>query len=318
MPNSNNFFDRIIMTFLFFLSINFIGNGLQAQDPQKPKVNLTEQQWKAVEGIFQSSQNSEMNVQFTVKDNMLVAKLLWNNNQLQLSPESPLEFLGNAGEEGPVRIVFTKDSSGAINQVSVANNGIWKRNNNYKPLDKKVIDLSPEQLKPYEGLYQLQNDESQFVRFSVKDGHLTLRQEWDGGERSFVAESLTDFFIKDLPIFTLHFSIDKDGNPTQVLALKRDLWVKTKKPTITAEQMKAYEGEYRSKDDPDNLVKLFVANGHLVVQQLWDRKEIILDTKTDDYFSNDAKSYSVAILKNKENTDKQIMVLGTNVFTKIK
>src|SRR5450432_2023055 len=70
--------------------INFFNPRLlQAQEVQKPAetksaVHLNEKQWKEFEGIFQSSNNKEMYVQLSDGENMLVAKLLWNNNVMHL------------------------------------------------------------------------------------------------------------------------------------------------------------------------------------------------------------------------------------------
>ena len=319
MVRINIFFNRILLIISFFAaSFLFTANRLAAQETQKNKVSLSEQEWKAVEGIFQSSQNSDMNVQFTARDNMLVAKLLWNNNELHLSPESPLVFSSKQeGNQDPIRITFIKDSSGAVNQVSVANNGVWKRNDNYKPIVKKEIEHTPEQLKQFEGLFQLQNDATRFIQFSVKDNNLVLKQSWDGETRSFVPESVMDFYVKDFPMFTLNFSKDNDGNINQVVAFKRDVWIKVKKASLSAEQLKSYAGKFRSNDDPDNMVELVVINDRLVLKQLWDKKEIILEAKTDTYFYNEAESYPVVIMKNKDGVVNQVTILGTNVFSKI-
>ena len=319
MAALNNLFKRIFpVTSFFLVSFFFVAMEMGAQENQKPRVNLSEQEWKAVVGIFQSPQNTEMNVQFTEGNNMLIAKLLWNNNELHLLPESPLVFSSSQeGNQEPVRITFIKDSSGAINEVNVANNGVWKRNNNYKPLVRKEIELPADQLNQFEGLYQLQGDEPRFIQFSVQGGQLVLKQEWDGEQRFFVPESAMDFFVKDFPLFTLNFSKDKEGNINQVVAFKRDIWIKTKKPALSVDQLKSYEGKFRSNDDPDDMVQLTVVNDHLVLKQLWDKKEIILQPKTDLYFYNDAESYPVVILKNKEGLVNQITILGTSVFSRI-
>jgi len=314
------FFKRILVLTSFFLAVFlFAANRSGAQESHTSKVILSEQQWKAVEGIFQSQQNNDMNVQFTARDNMLVAKLLWNNNEMRLSPESPLVFSSDQKEnQESVRITFIKDPSGAINQVNVANNGLWKRNNNYKPLVKKEMEHTPEQLKQFEGLFQLKNNATRFIQFFVEGNKLVLKQGWDGEKRYFIPESAMDFFITDFPQFTLNFSKDSAGNINQVVAFKRDVWIKTKKASLSAGQLKSYEGRFRSNDDPDNMVELTVLKDHLVLKQLWDKKEIILEPETDTYFYNEAESYPVVIIKNKEGAVNQITILGTSVFSRIK
>ena len=319
MPSVNNLLKRIFSVTWFFLgSFLFVVEEVGAQQNQKPRVSLSEQEWKAVVGIFQSPQNSDMNVQFSARDNMLIAKLLWNNNELHMLPESPLVFSSSQeGNQEPIRITFIKDSTGAVNEVNVANNGIWKRNNNYKPLEKKEIELSADQLKQFEGLYQLRDGETRFIEFSVQGGRLVLKQEWDGEQQPFVAESPMDFFAKGFPLFTLNFAKDSEGNISQVVAFKRDVWVKAKRPTLSATQLASYKGKYKSNDDPDNQVLLTVIKDHLVLTQLWDKKEIVLTPKSDLFFYNEAESYPVVIIKNKDGAVNQIAILGTDIFTRI-
>jgi len=111
MDTANNLSKRtfLLASFIVVLFL-FTTNNVKAQVSTKAKVTLSEQEWKAVTGIFQSAQNSDMNVQFTVANNMLVAKLLWNNNELHLSPETPLVFSSKQeGNQEPIRITFVKD-----------------------------------------------------------------------------------------------------------------------------------------------------------------------------------------------------------------
>ena len=63
----------------------------------------------------------------------------------------------------------------------------------------------------------------------MRENNLVLKQIWDGEEILFVPESELSFFSKAIPLFSLDFSKDKDGNITQVLAFKRDVWIKKDK-----------------------------------------------------------------------------------------
>ncbi|AEV99581.1 hypothetical protein A4D02_27465 [Niastella koreensis] len=315
---NNLFKNRLLITLFLLGSCFFFADRVKAQENQKARASLSEQEWKAVTGIFQSPQNNDMNVRFTARDNMLIAKLLWNGNELHLLPESPLEFSSNQeGNQESVHITFIKDSSGAVNEVKVADNGVWKRNNNYTPLTKKEIELSPDQLKQFEGLYQFQGDATRFIEFSLQGGQLVLKQSWDGEQRFFVPESAMDFFVKDFPLFTLNFSKDKDGNINQVIAFKKDVWVKSKKHSLSVNELKSYEGKFRSNDDPDNIVQLTVVKDHLVIKQLWDKTERVLQPKTDCYFISEGEFYPVVIHKNKDAVVNEITVLGTSVFSRI-
>ncbi|HEY4877170.1 MAG TPA: hypothetical protein VIH86_16440 [Puia sp.] len=313
----------IIVKIFIFINL-FSSECLFAQEMHKladttAKVLLSEQQWKDVEGIFQDPQNNDRAVQFTARENFLVAKLLWNNAEIQFIPESAFAFVSKEPvEDVLLHIVFKKDSTGAIDDVNLAKIGVWKRNKNYKLVVKKEMDHTPDQLKPFEGLYQLQNHDDRFIQFIVKGNNLVLKQYWDGNEISFVPETPLDFFSKEVPLFSLSFSKDKDGNITQALAFKQDLWIKTKKIILSAEQLKPYEGKFRSKDDPDNYVQIMAKNNNLIVKQLWDGKEITVEPQTETYFYNEAQSFPLQIAKGKDGNITQVWILGIDEFDKVK
>ena len=314
-----------LLVSLIILLINpFSAVPANAQDTARTKqiktpAQLSEQEWKAVEGIFQSSGNKDMYVQFTARESALVAKLLWNNNEIHLIPESVLAFTSKEeGDEGPIHITFAKDSTGYVNQVTVANNGVWNRTKEYKPVVKKEMDHTPEQLKPFEGLYQLQNDKTRFIQFTVNGNNLILKQHWDGNEIPFVPESELNFFCKTIPQFALAFTKGQDGNITQALAFGRDLWIKTKKINLTLTQLKIFEGKYQFKDDPDNFIQIIARDHNLVVKQLWDGKEIVVEPMTETYFYNKDQSYPLQIIQNDDGIVKQVLVLGVDVFDKVK
>lgn len=313
----------IVSAILIFISL-FSNQFLFAQETNKPaetktKILLSEQQWKAVEGTFQDPQNNDRAVRFTANENFLVATLLWNNSEIPFIPESEFAFVSKEPvEDGLLHIVFKKDSTGGVNEVKIGDIGVWKRNRNYKSVVKKEMDHTPDQLKPFEGLYQLQNHDDRFIQFTVKGNSLVLKQHWDGNEISFVPETSLDFFSKEIPLFSLSFTKDKDGNITQALAFKRDAWIKIKKINLTTAQLKPYEGKFQSKDDPDNYIQISAKNNNLVVKQLWDGKEITVEPQTGTYFYNDTQSFPLQIAKDKDGNITQVWLLGIDEFNKIK
>jgi len=312
--------------FIVFISVamSFSTVVARAQETQpttaKAAVQLSESQWKALEGVFQLSGNKEMNVRFTAREGILLAKLLWNNNEVHFLPESDLTFTSKeAEEEGPLHIIFTRDSSGQVNQVRLANNNqVLNRVKDFKQVEKKEMEHTPDQLKPFEGLYRLQTDNSRLLQLYEKANYLVLKQYWDGNEVvMFVPESELVFYSKIAPMFSLEFTKEKDGTISRFLAFKRDVWERVGKPAPTVAQLKACEGKYQSKDDADNLIRITVKENNLVVKQLWDGKEIIVSPKTDTYFYNEAQSYPVMVIKDKDGIVKQVTLLGTNVFNKV-
>jgi hypothetical protein len=288
------------------------------KDSATAAIKLSPEQLKAFEGYFQSPQNKDLVVQFSALENGLFAKLLWNNGEAHLVPESAMGFVSKeGGDEGPIHLVFHKDSMGVVNQVDLAKNGVWTRIKDYKAVVKKEMEHTPAQLLRFRGLYQLQGDNSRFLQFSVKDNNLVLKQLWDGNEISFLPESELSFFSKQVPQFSLDFSKDKDGIITQVLAFKRDVWIKTNKPALTPAILKSYEGKYRSDVDPDNEISITATDSNLVVRQLWDKKDRVLQPLTEIYFNNQDRSFPLVIVKDPQGKVSQVVLLTGNIFKKL-
>src|SRR5665213_3024522 len=109
--SANKFIKPVLLSRLFVITICIISllNPL-ALNAQKPAdttstIHLSGQQFKAFEGVFQSSANKDMYVELKAGDNMLIAKLLWNNGTMHLLPESELKFVSKESEEeGPMHI----------------------------------------------------------------------------------------------------------------------------------------------------------------------------------------------------------------------
>jgi adenylate kinase family enzyme len=284
-------------------------------------VKLSAEQLKAFEGYFQSSQNKDMVVQFSAVENGLFARLLWNNGEVHLTPESATGFVSKeAGDGGPIHIVFQKDPTGVVNQVNVADNGVWNRIKDYKPVVKKEMEHTPAQLAPFQGLYQLQGGDAKFpkfIKFSERENKLVLKQSWDGNEIMFVPESELAFFSREIKQFTLDFSKDNNGNITQVLAFKHDVWVKAKKPALTPAILASYQGKYQSEADPDNQIRIIARDSNLVIKQLWDGKETVVMPLGDTYFNNATLSLPLLIVMGPDGKPSQVVLMETNTFKKV-
>jgi hypothetical protein len=312
-------FPVILVTAMAFVQL--AGPSATAQGKQKDSlaqnIRLSPDQLKAFQGFYQSAQNKDMVVQIDPTENGIRAKLLWNNGEIRLLPESELGFVSKeGGDEGPIHLVFHRDSSGLVNQLNVASNGVWNRVKDYKPVVKKEMEHTPAQLAQFQGLYELREDNSRLLKFSVRENSLVLKQMWDGNEILFVPESELSFFTRAIPSFSLDFSKDKDGNITQVLAFKRDIWIKTNTLAITPAALKSNKGKYRSKDDPDNEIRIIATDSTLLVRQLWDKKDNVLQPLTATYFNNQALSLPLVIVKDQGGKVSQVVLLG-NIFIRV-
>ncbi len=285
----------------------------------KPTVQLNQDQLKAVNGVFQSPRNADMYLQITTSEKGVTGKMLWNNNQIKFTPESDSTFFSKDANEGnPMRITFRKDFLGTFTQLSLGNNDQWKRVYDYKPVVKVEMPHTPEQLKPFEGLYQPQNGFLRYIHLSVKDNQLFYVQQGSPNGLIFTPESELSFYMKEQILNSLLFAKDSAGAISQVTINKRDVWKKITPAKYTIDQLKVFEGKYQSKDDEDNILQLIAKNNQLIVKQLWDKKEITLTPQTDIYFYNPEQLFSLVFVKDKDGEYSSIKILGISVFTKMK
>jgi hypothetical protein len=59
-------------------------------------------------------------------------------------------------------------------------------------------------------------------------------------------------------------------------------------------------------------------DNNLTIKQLWDNKEIVLEPQTETYFYNNDQSYPLQVIKDKEGKVTQVLVLGMDLFDKVK
>ncbi|HMI60995.1 MAG TPA: hypothetical protein VK518_08805 [Puia sp.] len=92
------------------------------------------------------------------------------------------------------------------------------------PGQRTDTSIRAQDLKAYEGYYKM--DDS-YIHNTAAENGLVLQQMWDNQEISFEPRTAIEF-ANDALNFPLKFTKDKNGNATQVLAFKRDLWKKAK------------------------------------------------------------------------------------------
>ncbi len=184
------------------------------------------QQLKAFEGYYQFQNDKDVFLQITVKGNNLTLKQLWDGQEIVFVQKSELEFFN---EEKSFPLKFSKDKDGTITQVLAFDRDLWNKVKDYKPVIKKEIKLTPQQLKAFEGKYrfQFEKGEDSFLQITTAEDHLVLKQLWDNKEINFVPESELEFFCKDRN-FPLKFIKDKNGNVIQMLVFNKDLWERVK------------------------------------------------------------------------------------------
>ena len=185
---------------------------------------LTPEELQAFAGYYQFEKDPDAYLQFSVKDNGLIAKQVWDGREFFILPKSALEF-HSVKEQYPAK--FVRDSDGKVAHVLVFNKDVWKKVAVYTP--RKEIKLSPERLKAYAGRYtfQLEPGRDFFIQITAGEDHLVLKEEWSGNVIKFSPSSELEFY--NVPRrFPLKFSKDSTGKVTTVLAFHRDLWTRVK------------------------------------------------------------------------------------------
>jgi hypothetical protein len=276
------------------------------------RVTLSREKLLIFEGIFTNEHNPDQSAQFTADTNCLKAKMLWTDVTLTLYPRSDLEFFSR-GEE-PVNITFAKDPDGKVEQLKLNDRAVWRRNRDYHPFVLKEAKHTPAQLKPYEGLFTMNGG---FIRLFEKDNQLILKQLWDGNEIPFVPDTAWNFYGRKNILFNLHFTMDANGQPTQFLAFKRDLWVKAKPAHYNPADLKVFEGKYHLDVDSDDVVQISASGTDLVIKQLWDGKSTTVSPTADLFFYNPAESFTLSFTKNGDGKITEALGPNNNHFIKI-
>ena len=183
---------------------------------------------KSFVGKYQFKDNKMTFLQIMLKDDHLVLKQLWDNQEIPFKQTSDLEFYN---DEHSFPLKFTKNNAGEVMQVLAFDRDTWNRvADNYTPALQKIIQLTAEQLKAFEGKYQLKNgdgDADGFLQIIAANDHLILKQLWDQREVNFAPVSDVDFF-NDSQTFPLKFTKGADGSAIQLMANNKDVWVKVK------------------------------------------------------------------------------------------
>jgi hypothetical protein len=177
-------------------------------------------------GKYQFTDNKGVFLQIMLKDDNLVLKQLWDNQEIPFKQTSELEFYN---DEHQFPLKFTKSNTGEITQVLAFNRDVWNRvADDYTLPKQKTIKLSAEQLKPFEGKYELKSgdgDADDIVQVTSADGHLVIKHV--DNVSNILAVSELEFVTED-QTFTVKFTKAADGTVTQAVVNNRDVWLKSK------------------------------------------------------------------------------------------
>lgn len=213
-----------------FLFIVMLAFSFQFFHPGKLSAQATAAdqtaQLKPFVGKYQFTDNTMVFLQIMVKDGNLVLKQLWDNQEIPFKKTSDLEFYN---DEHDFPLKFTKSSTGEITQVLAFNRDLWNRvADDYTVPLQKIIQLTAEQLKPFEGKYERKGgdgDADDMVQVASADGHLTIKH---GDDVTGIFAVSEQDFVTENQTFSVKFTKGGDGTVIQAVVNKKDVWIKAK------------------------------------------------------------------------------------------
>jgi hypothetical protein len=303
----------------------FIVNPLKAKS--MPLMSLkadqlpARQDLRAFEGYYQAEDNKDVFIQIRAEGDHLILRQLWDNEEIILQQQSALEF---SGRDGKFPLKFSKNDKGEVVQVLVLNKDRWNKVKKYTP--PTYIHLQHEQLKIFEGYYQMQGDDGKmdYIQIESAPDGLILRQGWDGKEIQFQPTSAMKFLGQN-GTFPLEFTKDDKGNVTQVVAFHHDVWKKMQDPSgavikkqvmVEPGQLKRLEGEYQFQNG--NKIRISAGREGIVLKQLWNNKEFLLVPSSSTEFFSKERSLPLVFTLDKSGVVTELLASDRDRWVKVK
>jgi len=286
-------------------------------------IRLSVQQLQAYSGYFQFTRYDKWVLQVKSAEGGIMVKSLWLGDEVRLTPLSDSTFFcphGFGGDSMTVTFGKKKNKEGEYEQLALGDIPSWVRVYGYKPYEPVAIRLTPEQLKAFEGLYQGVPDSGllMFIKAKPEENKLLAMRLWANAEFEAIPDSALHFFERENLTYTLQFKKGQGGSISELTFADVNHFAKVNSPSLTPARMKTFEGKYRLKEDPDNLILITAHDLSLVIKQLWDGKETIVDPLADFFFYNSARKYSAAFREDQSGAITGVLVLNKDLFEKVK
>jgi hypothetical protein len=297
----------------------FLINPLSAS-ALRTSVTGTTQGAKKFEGYYEMKGKQVSFIQIIASGNGLILKQLWDNRQVDFTTTGLLTFSTKHNPSFTLR--FTSDNAGQITKVLAFGKDIWIKSNNYHP--PVEVKLTAQDLKKFEGNYELKGKKGAFIQISSISNGLVLKQLWDNKQIDFTATGPLDFFAKATPGFTLHFTSDKSGGITDVLAFGRDVWVRSSnyhapvEIKLTTQDLKKFEGKYELTEKKGTFIQISSTGNGLVLKQLWDNKQIdFAATGPLNFFAKATPGFTLQFTGNKSGGIIEVLAFEKDVWKKV-
>lgn len=176
------------------------------------------------------------------------------------------------------------------------------------------------ELKQFEGFYQFPNRVA-YVQILEKDKHLVAKQVWDNREYVLVRKTDLSFETRDEE-YQLEFVKGPGGTITGARIMNRIMLTKVNFDpnqviTLTADQLKKFEGRYQFERDENSFIEISAADKTLKLKQLWDGKIIHFSPRSEVDFFNEELSFPLRFV-GEQNEIKQVICFSNDVWIKVK
>lgn len=179
----------------------------------KNQIQLAVAELQKMEGYYQFGDTPYF-LHIYVESNGLIAKEMWTGKEIEITPESDMNFYSKRGN---FTIEFGKDAEGHVSKAIVFNKDVWHKTKTYTPIEKKQVYVAGDVLKRYEGKYATRSD--WVLSITKKDNRLLVIVN-DGEQVDILPESETKFFLKADPTTTIEFINGESGSPEKALLVQ--------------------------------------------------------------------------------------------------
>jgi hypothetical protein len=201
---------------------------------------------------------------------------------------------------------------------------------NIKPANAAVISQTRPAETPltaFEGIYQ--NKINTFSYFKITVAGTTLLAKQMDGDRQIVLTRKSEFGfeMKDddgdetIPVT---FSKNDAGEITGLVVADGDQWIKVKEyvpvkeVTLTAQQLKAFEGKYKFEEKDDAYLQISATATGLRLKQLWDNREIDFVPIGDIDFLNKQAAFPLKFTKDSSGNVTKVLAFNRDLWDKVK
>jgi hypothetical protein len=282
--------------------------------------------FKAYEGYykFQFKPGVDSYIHIRSQNNHLLLREQWSGKEVIFEQQSELEFLNKAEN---FSLKFTKTKEGAITQVLAYNKDLWNKDNEYRPKIKTAGKLTSDQLKTFEGYYQLRGNKEMVAKMVTSGNDLIVKTLWNGIESTYSPESELVFFLRsgDNGI-TIKFEKDANGNITSGTDFMGRTWYKNdnytprKEIQMTAKQLQLYEGIYTFEFKPGKreTITIKALDGTLELKEAWSGKEITFFPESDLDFFSKQRPFPLKFTKDANGNVTHLLAFEKDLWTKAK